>query len=102
LLLLVDHRRAALLPEIEQAYSSLLDAKLGITRAEVSSGEELSAAERAELITALERMIGGRVEAQYRVNPVMIGGARVRVGSTIYDGSVRAQLDRLRTRLASE
>jgi F-type H+-transporting ATPase subunit delta len=102
LLLLVDHRRAALLPEIEQAYGSLLDDKLGITRAKVSSGEELSAAERAELIAALERMIGGRVEAQYRVNPVMIGGARVRVGSTIYDGSVRAQLDRLRMRLASE
>ena len=93
---------AALLPEIEQAYGSLLDSKLGITRAEVSTGEELGAAERAELVGALERMIGGKVEAQYRVNPVMIGGARVRVGSTIYDGSVRAQLDRLRAQLISE
>ena len=102
LLLLVDHRRATLLPEIEQAYGSLLDSKLGITRAEVSTGEELGPAERAELIGALERMIGGKVEAQYRVNPAMIGGARVRVGSTIYDGSVRAQLDRLRARLTSE
>jgi F-type H+-transporting ATPase subunit delta len=102
LLLLVDHRRAALLPEIERAYASLLDAKLGITRAEVSTGEELSAAERAELIATLERLLGGRVEARYQVNPVMIGGARVRVGSTIYDGSVRAQLDRLRARMISE
>jgi F-type H+-transporting ATPase subunit delta len=102
MLLLVDHRRAALLPEIEQAYGSLLDSKLGITRAEVSTGEELGAAERAELVGALERMIGGKVEAQYRVNSAMIGGARVRVGSTIYDGSVRAQLDRLRAQLISE
>ena len=102
LLLLVDHRRATLLPEIELAYRSLLDSKLGLTRAEVGAAEDLGEAERAELIRALERVIGGKVQAQYRVNPAMIGGARVRVGSTIYDGSVRAQLDRLRARLISE
>jgi F-type H+-transporting ATPase subunit delta len=102
LLLLVDHRRATLLPEIELAYRSLLDSKLGLTRAEVSTGEDLGDAERGDLVRALERMIGGKVQAQYRVNPAMIGGARVRVGSTIYDGSVRAQLDRLRAQLISE
>jgi F-type H+-transporting ATPase subunit delta len=47
-------------------------------------------------------MIGGKVVAQYHVNPAVIGGARVRVGSTIYDGSVRAQLDRLHAQLISE
>ena len=102
LLLLVDHRRATLLPEIELAYRSLLDSKLGLTRAEVGAAEDLGEAERAELIRALERVIGGKVQAQYRVNPAMIGGARVRVGSTIYDGSVRAQLDRLHAQLISE
>jgi F-type H+-transporting ATPase subunit delta len=100
--LLVDHRRAALLHEIVSAYRSLLDFKLGVTRAEVSTGEGLGDAERAELIAALERMTGGKVRAHYRVDTAMIGGARVRVGSTIYDGSVRAQLDRLRARLTSE
>lgn len=102
LLLLVDHRRAALLPDIELAYGSLLDAKLGLTRAEVSTGENLPDAVKAELVRALEELIGGKVEAQYRVDARMIGGARVRVGSTIYDGSVRAQLDRLRAQLATE
>jgi F-type H+-transporting ATPase subunit delta len=102
LLLLVDHRRAALLPDIELAYGSLLDAKLGLTRAEVSTGENLPDAVKAELVRALEELIGGKVEAQYRVDAGMIGGARVRVGSTIYDGSVRAQLDRLRAQLATE
>jgi len=102
MLLLVDHRRATLLPEIEQAYQALLDAKLGLTRAEVSSGVELPDAERADLIRALEHMTGGTVEAHYRVDPALVGGARVRIGSTIYDGSVRAQLDRLRAQLASE
>jgi F-type H+-transporting ATPase subunit delta len=102
MLLLVDHRRATLLPEIESAYQALLDAKLGLTRAEISSGAELPDAEREDLIRALERMTGGTVEAHYRVDPALVGGARVRIGSTIYDGSVRAQLDRLRSRLASE
>lgn len=102
LLLLVDHRRAALLPDIELAYESLLDAKLGLTRAAVTTGQELVAAERAELIGALERLVGGRVEAQFLVDDHMLGGVRVRVGSTIYDGSVRGQLNKLRARLASE
>ena len=102
MLLLVDHRRAALLPEIEQAYGSLLDDKLGLTRADVSSGVELTPAERENLVRSLEQMIGGKVVAQYQVNPAVIGGARVRVGSTIYDGSVRAQLDRLHAQLISE
>ncbi|MGB6199981.1 MAG: ATP synthase F1 subunit delta [Candidatus Acidiferrales bacterium] len=102
LLLLVDHRRAALLPDIELAYESLLDAKLGLTRAVVTTGQELGAAERAELIGALERLVGGRVEAQFLVDDHMLGGVRVRVGSTIYDGSVRGQLNKLRARLASE
>jgi len=90
------------LPEIEQAYGSLLDAKLGLTRADVSSGVELTPAERENLVRSLEQMIGGKVVAQYQVNPAVIGGARVRVGSTIYDGSVRAQLDRLHAQLISE
>jgi len=102
MMLLVDHRRATLLPEIELAYQALLDSKLGLSRADVSSGADLPDAERADLIRALERMTGGTVEAHYRVDPVLVGGARVRIGSTIYDGSVRAQLDRLRARLASE
>jgi F-type H+-transporting ATPase subunit delta len=102
MLLLVDHRRATLLPEIEQAYQALLDAKIGLTRAEVASGEPLPDAERADLIRALERMTGGTVEAHYRVDPALVAGARVRIGSTIYDGSVRAQLDRLRAQLALE
>lgn len=102
LLLLVDHRRAALLPEIERAYESLLDAGLGVTRAEISTGEELLQRDRAALIQSLERLTGDKVEAKYLVDPAMVGGVRVRIGSTIYDGSVRAQLDRLRARMAAE
>jgi len=51
---------------------------------------------------ALERLSGRRVEAYYEIDPALIAGAVVRVGSTIYDGSVRTQLERLRARLESQ
>jgi len=102
LFVVIDQRRVALLPEIQIAFEQQLDERQGITRAEVASARELSDAEKARLRATLERLSGRRVEAQYRLDPKLIAGAVVRVGSTIYDGSVRTQLDRLRARLASQ
>lgn len=102
LFVIVDQRRAGMLPEIEQAFSALLDARLGITQATVTSAAGLSTKERKELDGALAQLTQGKVQAQYETNPALIGGAVVRIGSTIYDGSVRAQLERLRARLLSE
>jgi len=102
LFVIVDQRRAGMLPEIEQAFSAMLDARLGITQATVTSATNLSAEERAELGRTLAQITGRKVQAQYQTNPALIGGAVVRIGSTIYDGSVRAQLERLRARLIAE
>jgi F-type H+-transporting ATPase subunit delta len=62
----------------------------------------LNTDQKAGLTRVLERLTGKRVEAQYSLDPALIGGAVVQIGSTIYDGSVREQLNRLRARLASE
>jgi F-type H+-transporting ATPase subunit delta len=102
LFVIVDQRRAGMLPEIEQAFSALLDARQGITQASVISAAELTAKERAEMGAALAKLTGKKVQAQFKTDPALIGGAVVRIGSTIYDGSVRAQLDRLRARMISE
>jgi F-type H+-transporting ATPase subunit delta len=102
LFVIVDQRRAGMLIEIEQAFSALLDARQGIMQATVTSAEDLTAGERAELDAALAKLTGRKVQAQFQTNPELIGGAMVRIGSTIYDGSVRAQLDRLRARMISE
>lgn len=102
LFVIVDHRRAGMLPEIEQAFSALLDARRGITQAMVTSAEELTAGERAELDVALAKLTGKKVQAEFHTNPALIGGAVIKIGSTIYDGSVRARLDRLRARMISE
>ncbi len=102
LFVIVDQRRAGMLIEIEQAFSALLDARQGITQATVTSAEDLTAGERAELDAALAKLTGRKVQARFQTNPELIGGAVVRIGSTIYDGSVRAQLDRLRARMIAE
>ena len=102
LFVIVDQRRAGMLPEIEQAFSALLDARQGIAQATVTSAADLTAQERAELDAALAKLTGRKVQAQFKTDPALIGGAVVRIGSTIYDGSVRAQLDRLHARMISE
>lgn len=102
LFVILDNRRSALLPQIREAYNDQLYARLGVAEAQVTSARELTAPERAELVRAFERITGKRVEARYGLDAALIGGAVVRIGSTIYDGSVREQLNRLRARLAGE
>jgi F-type H+-transporting ATPase subunit delta len=98
----VDHRRTELLPEIQQAFREELNARLGIVEAEVTSARELSAGEKKELTSVLEQRTGKKIEAQFEEDGALLGGAIVRLGSTIYDGSVRDQLNRLREQLEME
>jgi F-type H+-transporting ATPase subunit delta len=102
LFVIVDQRRAGMLEEIEQAFSRILDARQGITQAAVTSAADLSAQERAELAAVLTKLTQEKVQAQFMTDPDLIGGAIVRIGSTIYDGSVRTRLERMRARMISE
>lgn len=102
LFVVIDQRRVRLLPEIQQAFESQLDALEGVARADVISARQLKESEKKQLRAALERLSGRRVEAHYELDPALIAGAVVRVGSTVYDGSVRTQLGRLRARLESQ
>lgn len=100
--LVVDHRRTEILPEIEQAFLSELNERLGIVDAEVTSAQELNDDEKRHLNTVLEQRTGKKVQARFQIDPALLGGALVRLGSTIYDGSVRDQLKRLREQLETE
>ncbi len=102
LCVLVENHRTPLLAELPAAFRAELDRRLGIAEAEVTSSYALSRSEQEELRRALERFTGKQVRAEYRLDEGLIGGLVVRVGSTILDGSVRSQLARLRTQLASE
>jgi len=100
--ILVDHNRTALLGEIQQAFDAEMNRRLGIVDAMVTSAHELSAAEKSRLAQSLERVTGKKIQAQYQLNPQLIGGARVQIGSTIYDGTVRERLNRLHSQLESQ
>ena len=99
---IIDHRRVALLPEIARQLQTELNRRLGITEAEVTVARELSPAEQQELEQHIVRTTGGKsVHAQYRTDPTILGGVVVRIGSTIYDGSVKGQLRKIRESLSS-
>ena len=100
--LVVDHRRTEILPEMEEAFLSELNERLGIVDAEVTSAHELNDDEKRQLSAVLEQRTGKKVEARFEIDGALLGGAVVRLGSTIYDGSVRDQLKRLREQLETE
>lgn len=100
--LLIDHGRTKLIAEIQHAFEEEMNRRAGIVDALVTSARELSSPEKMELTHALERVTGKRVQAQYKLDPRLIGGATVRIGSTIYDSSVRERLSRLRAEMESQ
>ena len=102
LFVLVDRRRIASLPPIIQSLEQVLDERMGFARVEVISARSLSEDQRRALGTQLERITGKRVRMQVAVDESLIGGAVARVGSTVYDGSLRGQLQALERRMASD
>jgi F-type H+-transporting ATPase subunit delta len=96
---LIDHRRVIDFASIVDSFEALLDERLGFVRADVSSVQELSAAQRGSLEAQVARLAGKKAKLRFTIDPALIAGVVARVGSTLYDGSVRGQLDRLRTRL---
>jgi F-type H+-transporting ATPase subunit delta len=98
----LEHERIGHLAEIIEAFEQLLNERLGIVVAEVSSASALAEAERKELEQALRARTGKQVRMNFSLDPALIGGVTAKVGSTIYDGSVRGRLERLRAELASQ
>jgi F-type H+-transporting ATPase subunit delta len=97
--LIVGHGRTELLRVIDRLLVEELNARMGIASAEVVSARKLSDAERKELTATLERRVGKKIEAHFREDQELLGGAVVQVGSTVYDGSVREKLQRMREQL---
>jgi len=98
---LIDHRRVAALPEIARQFEIDLNERLGLADAEVTSARELSDAEKRALEARVGEVTGKKVRARYSTDTRVLGGAVVKVGSTIYDGSVRGQLERLKQELSA-
>ena len=102
LYILIDHRRIAGLPDIVDTLEVVLDERLGFARAEVIAAGELTESQRTALNAELEKVSGKRLRMRFAVNPELIGGIVARIGSTVYDGSVRGQLQSLEHKLGTE
>jgi F-type H+-transporting ATPase subunit delta len=100
LLVLTDHRRAGALAEVIDAFDLLLDERLGFVRAQVVSAYELISEQRDRLAVELAKLANSQVRMRFAVDGDLIGGATARLGSKVYDGSVRGQLANMRQRLA--
>ncbi len=97
----IDKRRTRVLSEMVKQFARDLNDRLGIAEAAVTTTRELSVQERAELESDLSRVTGKTIRAKYDQDPALLGGAVARVGSTVYDGSVKGQLERIRQQLMS-
>jgi F-type H+-transporting ATPase subunit delta len=101
LLVLVDKGRAGQLEEIGREFERLVAEHEGVVHAELTTAVELSDDEAGELLQQIERASGRRVEASRSVDPELIGGIVLQVGSHRLDASVRGRLERLRRDLAT-
>jgi F-type H+-transporting ATPase subunit delta len=101
LAVLIDHRRTSFLGPIVKEFEQELDQRMGFAEAEISSARDLTDPEKHVLEGQVQKLIGKKVRARYLRDTSLLGGAMVRVGSTIYDGSVNGQLERIRQALSS-
>jgi F-type H+-transporting ATPase subunit delta len=98
---LLRNSRLTELGAINEKFASVLDERGGIVAAEVISARPLSEVEKAEFQTNLTKMTGKKVNLNFKTDENIIGGVVTRVGSTVYDSSVKTQLENLKQQLVS-
>jgi F-type H+-transporting ATPase subunit delta len=94
-----DHHRLPLFGEIVKQVEQEMNERLGFAEAQVTSARALGDREKQGLETEIAKLTGKQVRAHYQQDASLLGGAVVQVGSTIYDGSVNGQLERIREQL---
>lgn len=96
---LLQNGRLGFISEINDRFTTALEERTGIISAEITSSRELQDNERAEFQKELSALTGKKVRVDFRVNKDIIGGVITRVGSTVYDGSIRTKLENLKEQL---
>lgn len=102
LFLIIDHRRTLMIPELAEAFQAVIRDRQGVAEAIVTSASEMSEAQRKSLAQSLEKKTGKKIEAKYMIDKSLLGGVVVRIGDTVYDGSLRYRLNEIRAKLAAE
>jgi F-type H+-transporting ATPase subunit delta len=99
LAVLISNDRIGEVREVATAWRAEMQERMGIRQAEIVTARELGSQERAELVAGVGRLAGSRIEPTFKLDESILGGTVVRIGSTVYDGSVRGRLERLKEAL---
>lgn len=99
---LLQNHRIPELREINQKFGSVLDERSGVVSAHVTTARAVPDATKETLRARLGALTGKNVRLQFAVDEELIGGIVTRIGSTVYDGSVRTQLQQIKQRMAGE
>ena len=99
LAVLINNNRIANVAEVAAEWRRILQEQLGIRPAEIVTARELSKEERDALAADVAKLAGAKIDASFKVETSILGGTVVRIGSTVYDGSVRGRLERLKESL---
>jgi F-type H+-transporting ATPase subunit delta len=99
---MINNGRIGEVHDVAKAWRAETQERMGIRQAEIVTARELSGAEREQLVAGVGKLAGSRIEANFKLDSSIIGGTVVRVGSTVYDGSVRGRLERLRAELTQD
>lgn len=99
LAVMINNGRIGEVHEVADAWRAEMQERMGVRQAEIVTARELSGKERDELIAGVGKLAGSQIHANFKLDSSIIGGTVVRIGSTVYDGSVRGRLERLREEL---
>jgi F-type H+-transporting ATPase subunit delta len=100
---LIDHGRIGHVKEVIDSYRKQLQERMGIRPAEIVTARELSREERDTLIAGIAKLAeSDLIEPVFKLDKSILGGTVVRIGSTVYDGSVRGRLERLKEQLVGD
>jgi F-type H+-transporting ATPase subunit delta len=101
LAVILEHDRLGDLGDIIGEYGEVADAHAGAAEASITTARPLSQDDRGMLEEQIAKLVGASVRATYAEDPTLLGGAVVQIGSTIYDGSIKAQLQQLKRRMVN-
>ncbi len=93
---LIHNDRIVHVKEVAEAYRAELEERQGIRQAEITTARELPESERATLLVGVSKLAGAKIQPTFKLDQSILGGTVVRIGSTVYDGSVRGRLERLK------
>lgn len=102
LAVMITNDRIGEVEEVAAAYRAEIEERRGIRPVEIITARELTEKDRAGLVAGVSTLAGSRIQASFKLDKSILGGTVVRIGSTVYDGSVRGRLERLKAVISGQ